>query len=73
MVTSRPAVMSVVYQRFTARGAFLPLPGSGYMTCPGVRAGPAGTWTSKTQPVSAIRLWPPFSPVPRRCSTFRAR
>ena len=39
MVTSRPAVMSQAYQRFTARGAFLPAPGSGRMTCSGVRAG----------------------------------
>ena len=60
MVTSRPAVMSVVYQRFTARGAFLPLPGSGCMTCPGVRAGPAGTWTSKTQPVRPSACGRPF-------------
>ena len=33
------------------------------MTCSGVRAGPSGTATSKTAPVSAIRLQPFFSPV----------
>jgi hypothetical protein len=71
MVTSRPAVMSVVYQRFTARGVFL-LPGCGRMICSGVRAGPPGTATSNTHPVPAIRLWP-FSPVPRRLSKLRTR
>ena len=74
MVTSRPAVMSQAYQRFSARGGFfLPLPGSGRMTCSGVRAGPSGTATSKTAPVSAIRLQPFFSPVPARFSKVRTR
>ncbi len=52
---------------------FLPLPGSGRMTCSGVRAGPSGTATSKTAPVSAIRLQPFFSPVPARFSKVRTR
>ena len=74
MVTSRPAVMSQVYQRFSARGGFVPaVPGSGRMTCSGVRAGPSGTATSKTAPVSAIRLQPFFSPVPARFSKVRTR
>src|ERR1700749_1517459 len=65
MVTSRPAVMSQAYQRFCARGGFFsPVPPPGRMTCSGVRAAPAGTVTSKTAPVSAIRLEPFFSPVP---------
>ena len=65
--------MSQAYQRFTARGAFLPAPGSGRMTCSGVRgpSGTSGTATSKTQPVSAIRLQPFFSPVPARLSKVR--
>ncbi len=75
MVTSRPAVMSQAYQRFTARGrAGLLAPGSGRMTCSGVRRPrPSGTATSKTQPVSAIRLQPFFSPVPARLSKVRTR
>ena len=71
MVTSRPAVMSQAYQRFSARGFFPPVPPSGRMTCSGVRAGPSGTATSKTAPVSAIRLQPFFSPVPARFSKVR--
>ena len=72
MVTSRPAVMSQAYQRFTDRGAFLAPPGSGRMTCSGVR-GRSGGRTSNTQPVSAIRLWPFFSPVPVRLAKVRTR
>ena len=43
------------------------------MTCSGVRGGPSGTATSKTAPVSAIRLQPFFSPVPARFSNVRTR
>src|SRR5260370_183473 len=43
------------------------------MSCSGVGAGRSGICTSNTQPVSAIRLWPVFSPVPRRFWKVRAR
>ena len=62
--------MSQAYQRFSARGLSWAVPGSGRMTCSGVR-GCSGTATSKTQPVSAIRLQPFFSPVPARFSKVR--
>ena len=66
--------MSQVYQRFSARGGFFAAgPPSGRMTCSGVRAGPSGTATSKTAPVSAIRLQPFFSPVPARFSKVLIR
>ena len=70
MVCVRSAVMSVVYQRLTALGPGLPGPAP--MICSGVR-GTAGGWTSKTTPVSAIRLLPSFSPVPRRFSKILTR
>jgi hypothetical protein len=72
MVTSRPAVISQAYQRFSARGRSVARPGPGPMTCSGVR-GCSGGMTSKTQPVSAIRLWPFFSPVPVRLPKVRTR
>ena len=43
------------------------------MISSGVRGGPSGAMTSKTQPVSAIRLQPFFSPVPVRLRKVRAR
>ena len=61
----RPAVMSQVYLRSSARGLSPARPGPGPMTCSGVRGCPAAM-TSKTHPVSAIRWQPFFSPVPAR-------
>ena len=73
MVSARLAVISQVYQRFTARGPRAGSPGARAMTSSGVRGGPSGGRTSKTHPVSAIRLQPFFSPVPARFAKVRTR
>ncbi len=69
MVCSRPAVMSQAYQRFTARGAFLLLPGSGRMTCSGCAPAPVDG-DVEDAPGLGHPLVPLFSPVPRRFRSY---
>ena len=65
--------MPQVYHLFTARGVRGGVPGGRTMTSRGVRAGPSGGRESKTAPVSAIRFFACFSPLPSRFSPFLSR
>ena len=66
IVSAQLVVMSAMYHRFTARGlSGAGWPGARPMICSGV-LGSSGDRTSKTTPVSAIRLHPDFWPVPSR-------
>ena len=70
MTSAQPAVMPQVYHLFTARGVRGGVPGWRPMTSRGVRGSPSGGRESKTAPVSAIRFFACFSPLPSRFSPF---
>ena len=73
MTSAQVAVMPQVYHLFRACGVRGGCPAGRTMMSCGVRGSPSGGRESNTAPVSAIRFFACFSPLPSRLSPFLSR